>query len=217
MSSKKLKLNPDKNDFLLIGSKVQRENFSLCFPATLLAHEVTPSPSARNLGVVFDSALYFKSHICGIYRACYYHICDIRRIRRFLAPSVAKTIATSLIGSKLDYSNSVLFNVTEVEIKAAGCTELFAWVVTKFPRFCHITPLLKSFHWFLLSFVRWLIHSLIHSLWIPRALRYSIKISVIWSCISLQRHGILSDWQYDVIYTYQYFQDLRQILFLTTG
>ena len=46
-------------------------------------------------------------------RACYYHICDMRRIRRFLTPFVAKTIATSLIGSKLDYCNSVLFNVTE--------------------------------------------------------------------------------------------------------
>ena len=35
MSSEKLKLNPDKTDFLLIGSKVQRENFSKCFPTKL--------------------------------------------------------------------------------------------------------------------------------------------------------------------------------------
>ena len=58
MSSRKLKLNPDKTDFLLIGSKVQRENFSKCFPTRLLAEEVA-SPSARNLGIVFDSALNF--------------------------------------------------------------------------------------------------------------------------------------------------------------
>ena len=118
MSSRKLKLNPDKTDFLLIGSKVQRENFSKSFPTRLLAQEVTPSPSARNLGIVFDSALNFKNHIhvSGISRAFYYHIRDMRRIRRFLTPSVAKTIATSLIGSKLDYCNSVLFNVTEKEI-----------------------------------------------------------------------------------------------------
>ena len=47
--------------------------------------------TARNLGIVFDSALNFKSHISGISRACYYHIRDMRRIRRFLTPSVAKT------------------------------------------------------------------------------------------------------------------------------
>ena len=93
MSSSKLKPNPDKTEFLIIGSKVQCEKFSKCF-LRLLAQEVTPSPSARNLGIVFDSVLNFRSHISGISRACYYHIRDMRRIRRFLTPSVAKTIAT---------------------------------------------------------------------------------------------------------------------------
>ena len=65
------------------------------FSNELLAQEVTPSPSVRNLGIVFDIALNFKSHISGISRACYYHIRDMRRIRRFLTPSVAKTVATS--------------------------------------------------------------------------------------------------------------------------
>ena len=72
----------------------------------------------------------------------------MRRIRRFLKPSVAKTIATSLIGSKLDFCNSVLFNVTEKEIsKLQGVQNCLPRVVTKSPRFCHITPLLKSLHW----------------------------------------------------------------------
>ena len=145
MSSRKLTFNRDKTEFLLIGPKVQRENFSKCFPTRLLAQEVTPSPSARNLGIVFDSALNFKSHISGISRACYYHIRDMRRIRRFLTPSVAKTIATSLIGGKLDYCNSVLFNFSEKEIsKLQGVQNCLARVVTKSPRFCHI---LKSLHW----------------------------------------------------------------------
>ena len=70
MLSRELKLNPDKTEFVLVGSKVQRENFSKCFPTRLLAQEVSPSPYARNLGAVFDSALNFKSHISGISRAC---------------------------------------------------------------------------------------------------------------------------------------------------
>ena len=61
--------------------------------------------------------------------------------------SAAKTIATSLIGSKLDYCNSVLFNITEKEIsKLQSVQNCFARFVTKSPRFCHITPLLKSWH-----------------------------------------------------------------------
>ena len=136
MSSRKLKLNPDKIEFLLIGSKVQREKFSKSFPTRLSAQEVTPFLSARNLGIVFDSALNFKSHLSDISRACYYHIRDMSRIRRFLTPSVAKTIATSMIGSKLDYCNSVLFNVTEKEIsKLQGVQKLFCSCCNKVSSF----------------------------------------------------------------------------------
>ena len=72
----------------------------------------------------------------------------MRRLRLFLTPYVAKTIATSLIGSKLDYCNYVLFNITEKETsKLQGVQNCLARVVTKSPRFCHITPLLKSLHW----------------------------------------------------------------------
>ena len=72
----------------------------------------------------------------------------MRRIRHFLTPSVAKTIATSLIGGKVDYCNSILFNVTEKEIsKLQGVQNCLAHVVTKSPHFYHITPLLKSLHW----------------------------------------------------------------------
>ena len=60
MSSMKLKLNPDQTEFLLIGSKVQREKNSKSFPTRLLAQEVTPSPSARNLGIVFSYIWYIS-------------------------------------------------------------------------------------------------------------------------------------------------------------
>ena len=77
-----------------------------------------------------------------------YWCITITRIRRFFTPTVVKTIATSLIGSKLDYCNSFLFNVTEKEIsKLQGVQNCLARVVTKSPRFCHITPLLKALHW----------------------------------------------------------------------
>ena len=148
MTASKLKLNPDKTEFLLIGVKVQREKFSSLFPTQLLEEEVIPAPSARNLGIVFDNALNFKNHISLTCRACYYHIRDMRRIRGFLTPSVAKTIATSLIGSRLDYCNSLFYNITERELtKLQGVQNCLARVVTKSPRFCHITPLLKSLHW----------------------------------------------------------------------
>lgn len=148
MTNCKLKLNPDKTEFLVIGTKVQRDKFSGCFPAKLLGQDVNPSPSARNLGIIFDSDLNFRTHISQLCGTCFYHIRDIRRIRRFLTPSIAKTIATALIGSKLDYCNSIYFNIADREIsKLQRVQNSLARVVTRSPRFCHITPLLKSLHW----------------------------------------------------------------------
>ena len=43
----KLKLNPDKTEFLLIGTRVQRNKFKDIFPIELMGNNVNPAPSAR--------------------------------------------------------------------------------------------------------------------------------------------------------------------------
>ena len=54
------------------------------FLAKLLDHEIAPTDSARNLGFVFDGGLNFRKHISLVCRSCYYHILDLRRLRRCL-------------------------------------------------------------------------------------------------------------------------------------
>ena len=55
MTGSKLNLNPSKTEFLLIGTKVQREKIVNNFPCLILGQDTNPSTSAENLGVVFDS------------------------------------------------------------------------------------------------------------------------------------------------------------------
>ena len=43
MAKSKLKLNPYKAEFIIIGSKKQRDNFSTLWPILLLDHEMSPS------------------------------------------------------------------------------------------------------------------------------------------------------------------------------
>ena len=54
MSASKLKLNPDKTEFILFGSKKQRERLNVCFPIDILDNPLHPTKSVRNLGVWFD-------------------------------------------------------------------------------------------------------------------------------------------------------------------
>jgi hypothetical protein len=42
---------------------------------------------------------------------CYYHIRDLQRIRRHLPLSDAKTVATVLVDSLLDYYNSLVHDL----------------------------------------------------------------------------------------------------------
>ena len=64
MTGAKLKLNPSKTDFLLIGTKLQREKFLNNPPCLNVGQDTNPSASANNLSVVFDSSPDFrKKHI----------------------------------------------------------------------------------------------------------------------------------------------------------
>ena len=46
MTGSKLKLNPSKTEFLLIGTKLQREKFLNYFPFLILGRDTNPSTSA---------------------------------------------------------------------------------------------------------------------------------------------------------------------------
>ena len=148
MTNAKLKLNPSKTELLLIGTKRQRKQFLSLFPTSILDHDTSPASSARNIGVTFDSELKFDHHIRQICKFCYYHIRDLRRIRRHLSMDTAKMIANSLVTSRLDYCNSLLFNVDDKYMKQLQQVQnSLARVVCKTFKFCHITTVLHSLHW----------------------------------------------------------------------
>jgi len=53
-----------------------------------------------------DCCLSCRSSVC---KACNYHIWALRHIRRVLPPDIAKTLASSIVSSRLDYCNGVLY------------------------------------------------------------------------------------------------------------
>ena len=153
MTESKLKPNPSKTEFLLIGTKLQREKFLNNFPCLLLGQDTNPSTSAKILGVLFDSSLNFRKHISQTCRACFYHIRDLRLIRKSLSLDLAKQIAVALVSSKLDYCNSLFHNMPEKDIaRLQRVQNCLARVVTKAPRFSRSVPILKRLHWLPVKF-----------------------------------------------------------------
>ena len=149
MTGSKLKPNPSKTEFLLIGTKLQREKFLNNFPCLLLGQDTNLSTSA-NLGVLFDSSLNFRKHISQTCRACFYHIRDLRRIRKNLPLDFAQQIAVALVSSKLDYCNSLFHNMPEKNIaRFKRVQNCFARVA---PRFSRSVQILKRLHWLPITF-----------------------------------------------------------------
>ena len=153
MESSKLKLNPDKTDFIIIGTKQQRNRVINHFPVKLPDSDTFPSDTVRHLGVVFDSDFNFHQYISQVCKSCFYHICDLRRIRSHISISTAKTISTALISSHLDYYNSLLNNIAKRDLaKLQRVQNCLARVVLMAPQFSPSLPLLKQLHWLPVSY-----------------------------------------------------------------
>ena len=66
MDSVKLKLNPKKNKFIIIGQKAIRESLAPNFPVPLLQNNISPSVKVKILGVIFDSDNSFDNHVAKV-------------------------------------------------------------------------------------------------------------------------------------------------------
>jgi len=83
-------LDQSKTDFLLIGLPKQLSKVSdaaLIMPSNVT---ITPSDSARNLGVIFDLLFTMSDHISSVSKSSFLSIRDLRRIRNTLEFSTAK-------------------------------------------------------------------------------------------------------------------------------
>ncbi len=148
MSANQLSLNPAKTEFLVLGS--QQQLAKLNHPLLVIEPNITITPvsSARNLGILFDSCLTFDSQITSLSKSCYYHIRDLRRIRDTLDLKTASVIATSLVHSKIDYCNSLYYNLPTHQIdRLQSIQNSLARTVCRTSKYSHISPALRSLHW----------------------------------------------------------------------
>ena len=73
MSASKLKINPDKTEFIVFGSKrqIQRDKLKACFPSTILGSSLCPAEYVKNLGVWFDSDFSKSKHVQNVCKSCF--------------------------------------------------------------------------------------------------------------------------------------------------
>ena len=108
----------------------------------------------QNRGAWFDTKLNMLTHINNCCSSAFFHLYNIRRIRKYLHHEATECLIHAFISSKIDYCNSLLYGLPACHIsKLKRVQNVAARLVTAgSPRFCHTTLLLESRHWLPVQF-----------------------------------------------------------------
>ena len=141
----KLKLNPDKTEFVLIGSPKNHKQLLPHFPINILGNQVSPAQSVRNLGLVFDSNFNFSNHASQVIKSTRVHARDLYRICPILDLNTSVLLANALVSSRFDYCNSLFLSVTDFELRRLQLVQnSLCRVLTRSSKSSHIAPQLKN-------------------------------------------------------------------------
>ena len=83
--------------FIVFGSKAQRQKISSHFPVSILGSLLHPVDSVRNLGAWFDADFSFTGHVKMTCKAGFLQMRDLHR--QYLTPEVAVLAANVLVSS----------------------------------------------------------------------------------------------------------------------
>jgi len=158
-NSLSLKLNPSKFELIYFDRTGNLTNKNPCIFSN---NHINPSNHIRSLGFIFDSKLNLSEQILSVTKTCYFHLRRIKQLTPLLDDPTLQLLVSALILSRIDYCNSLYYNLPESTIKPL--TKVFnysARLVSRSPRNSHISPSLILLHW------------------LPLKYRFIFKISVI--------------------------------------
>ena len=140
------------NEFLLIGTKQQLAKVNVRHVKVGNA-DIVPHSPVKNLGLRLDSNLSMVEHITKASSAAFFHLYNIRRIRKYLSKENTETLIHAFVSSRIDYCNSLLYGVPNCHLhKLQRVQNAAARLIFEESKYCHVTLLLKSLHWLLVKY-----------------------------------------------------------------
>jgi len=106
MGSNRLKLNSDKTQVILVGTRQQLDKIHIT-ELQLQSANVPFAETVSHLGVVVDSQLNMSAHVSAVSSSCLFQLRQLRTVRHSLSMDAAKTLASAFVSSRLDYCNSL--------------------------------------------------------------------------------------------------------------
>ena len=92
----------------LVGIITTVQNCARDTEMSVLGSLIRPVDSVRDLGVLIDSGLTLSDHVNKVAALSYFHIRQLRIVRRTLTDEVAHSLVRALIHNRIDYCNGIL-------------------------------------------------------------------------------------------------------------
>jgi hypothetical protein len=144
----RLLLNPAKTEVVVFGTAQRLRQYTYLGVIDVAGASVHFTEAVKLLGVTLDATLSLDRYVTDVVRVCNFHIRALQHIRSRLTFDVAKSVACSIIGSRLDYCNSLLFNTTESNIiRLQKVQNRLARLVCNEPCTSSATELRRLLHW----------------------------------------------------------------------
>ena len=147
MLENRLKLNDDKTELIVFTPK-RFKNLSETLKVTVGDIVINTSSIVRDLGVLLDDRVSMESHVLNLRKQAYFQIRTVAQIRPYINTETAKTLMRSLVLSRLDYCNSLLYGIPKYLLNQLQVVQnTAARIIYRLRRRDHITPALISLHW----------------------------------------------------------------------
>ena len=187
MKSNMLKLNDSKTEMVVFAPRSQPVSDDLC--VSVGESTIHPSTSVRNLGCVMDQRMCMNAQINAICKSGFYHLRNIRRIRRYLSKEVTEQLVHAFVTSRLDFCNALLTGIQQQHLrKLQHVQNAAARVVCELSQRTSTSGALKDLHW------------------LPVTQRIKYKVSIL-TYRALQ--GLAPPYLGELLHPYQSARDLR--------
>ena len=113
----KLKLNPDKTEYILISCKNSHKQVLPLFPINILGNQVSPAQSVKKLRVLFDFNFTLSDHVSQVIKSTRVPARDINKIRSLLDLKTSVPLGNALVSSRLDYYNYLFVSLTDLVLR----------------------------------------------------------------------------------------------------
>ena len=116
-----LMLYDRKTELLVLGMRQQLSKTNKIISYMTVGDvTVAASTSVRNLGSYFDKNFTMATHVTKTCSAAFFHLHNIRQVRKFLSHKVTETLIHTFVTSKVDYCNTAFFMVF-LHIRSLSC------------------------------------------------------------------------------------------------